>query len=69
MMINKDALSHLMPIGSKNTDVAKIINMGINLVTLCAKFHGLVDVLREPEDCNKIIQILREFHQFHKNIR
>ena len=41
--------------------------MGRNLVARCAKFHRFIDVLRDPEDDDVIMKILREVHQFHKN--
>ena len=39
-----------------------------NLVSPCIKFHLLTDVLRDPEDNNDIMQMLREAHQLHKKI-
>ena len=68
IMITKDALTSIMSVGSKNTDIAKTFNSSINLVSCYVKHHGLKDALREPEDDNSILQVLRKFHQFHKNI-
>ena len=49
---NRDTLRHLMSIEFKITNVAKIFNEGRNLVSCFIKFHGLTDVLRDPEDDN-----------------
>ena len=43
IMINKDMLRRLTSIGSKSTDVTKILNVGRNLVARCTKFQGLAD--------------------------
>ena len=54
IMINKDILEYLTSIGLKSTDIAKTFNIGRMLVAQCVKFHGLTNVLREPEDDNEI---------------
>ena len=66
-LINKDLLSHLISIRSKNTDIAKTFNVARHLVACCVKFRGFTDVLREPEDDNEIMQVFCEVHQFHKS--
>ena len=67
-MINKDTLERLTSIGLKNVDITKIFSVRRILVALHIKFHGLTNVLREPEDDNEITQELCEVHQFHPNI-
>ena len=67
-MINKDMISHLSSIVSNNTDITKELNSGRNLVARYYNRHELIHVLMEPDD-NVILQVLREVHQFHKNIR
>ena len=67
IMIRKDMLKHSVDIGSKNIEISKIFNVSRNLVASFNKFHGLTDVVREPEDDNKIIQMLYEVQQFHPN--
>ena len=54
-MINKDIQRHLIPIGSRNTDVTKIFNVGKHLVARCVKHHGLKNILRDPEYDNVIL--------------
>ena len=68
IIINKDILSHLTSIGFNSTDIAKIFNVGINLVVRCVKHDGLTDVLMELEDDNIILKVLREVNKFHKNV-
>ena len=41
-LIDKDMLRYLTSIGSKNTDIDKIFNVGRNLVARCVKFHVLI---------------------------
>ena len=57
-----------MPIGFNKTDIAKIFNPDRNLVAHWIKNRELTDVLKEPEDDNAILQILREVRQFHKTL-
>ena len=40
----------------------------MNLVARCIVHHGLIGALREPEDDNTILQMLREAYQLYKNI-
>ena len=47
-MVNKDTLKHWIAIGSKNTEIAKIFNVGRNTLACCIKFHVFTDVLSKP---------------------
>ena len=55
-----------MSIGSKNTNVAKILNAGRNLVARCIKYHGLTNVMSNSEDSNVILKMRHEAHQLYK---
>ena len=66
-MISKSILRHLMHVGSKNTDIAKIFNACRSLVARFIKCYGLIYFIRDPEDDNEIVQISHEVHQSHKN--
>ena len=59
-MINKDMLQHLLSLGIPNTEIAKLFNVGRALIARWMKCHQLFNVLREHEDDNDSIQILRE---------
>ena len=65
-MTNKCSLRYLTSIGSNNADVAKLFNSGRNIVGFRVKYHMLIDILRDPEDDNAMLQVLREVHQFKK---
>ena len=42
--------------------------MGKILVARCVEFHGLANVLKEPEDDVEITQILRKVCELHLNM-
>ena len=58
-MINKDILQHSFSLRNPNTEITKPFNVGRVLVARWITFHQLSNFLREPEDDNEIIQILR----------
>ena len=59
-MIKRGMLMHLTPIGSKSTSIAKILNLGWNLVSCCAKFYVLTGALKEPEEDDETMKMKRE---------
>ena len=67
-MIRKDMLQHSLSLRIPNTEIDKSFNVGRTLAAHWIKFYQLSNVLRETEDDNEMIQILRETHQFHPNV-
>ena len=58
-MISKSMLRHLMHVGSKNTDIAKIFNACRSLVARFIKCYGLIYFLRNPEYDNEIVNPIK----------
>ena len=68
MMINKYMLQCFLSLGLKPTEISKLFNVGRALVARWMTFHQSSNVLKEPEDDNEIIQILRETQKFYPNV-
>ena len=59
IIINKETLQHLAPIGLKNTDIVKTFIIRI-LAACWIKFRQLFNVIWELEDDNETTQTLHE---------
>ena len=57
-----------MSSGFNKTTIAKTFNAGRHLLVFFIKYRGLIDALIESDDGDKISQMLREVHPFHKSI-